>query len=233
MSKSNTFENDLLKLIFQNTAIANIGDAGGLLPSAAPGSLYMTLHTADPGEAGTAVTNECAYPNYARVAQSRNGAAASVVTGSSVSPAANVDFPQALAGANELATHFGYVSSGPAGGTAGKLLYKGIIGGPAKPFTADTGDLITCPAHGFAADDRVVFEAIEGVALPTGLVEGTRYFVLAAGLVTDAFKVSATSGGAAIDVTASGGGLLQKSQAITILPNVTPRLTTGTTVAEG
>lgn len=233
MSKSNTFENDLMKLIFQNTDIANVGDAGGIRGSVAPGNLYMTLHTADPGEAGTAITNECAYANYARVAQSRNGAAASTVTGSSVSPAANVDFPQAGAGANEVATHFGYVSSGPAGGTAGKLLYKGIIGGAAKPFTADTGDLITSPAHGLVLDDRVVFEAIEGVALPTGLVEGTRYWVIAGGLTADAFKVSAAQGGAAVDITVAGGGLLQKSQAITILPNVTPRLTTGTTVTEG
>jgi hypothetical protein len=228
MSKSNTFENDLLNLIFKNTPIANIGDAGGLLASAVAGNLYKTLHTADPGEAGTAITSECAYLNYARVAVVRG--AGFTVTGSSVSPAANVDFPQAGAGANEVATHFGVVNTAAG---AGKLLYKGIIGGAAKPFTADTADLITSPAHGFVTDDRVVFEAIEGVALPTGLVEGTRYFVLAAGLTTDAFKVSATSGGAAIDITVAGGGLVQKSLAITILPNVTPRLTTGTTVTEG
>ena len=57
MSKSNTFENDLLLLIFNNTDIANIGDAGGLQNSAAAGDLYVALHTGDPGEAGTAATN--------------------------------------------------------------------------------------------------------------------------------------------------------------------------------
>ncbi len=37
MSKGNTFENDLLKLIFQNTAIALIGDDNGVQPNAAGG----------------------------------------------------------------------------------------------------------------------------------------------------------------------------------------------------
>ena len=51
MSKGNTFENDLLLLVFNNTAAALIGDASGLQPSATAGSLYVSLHTSDPGEA--------------------------------------------------------------------------------------------------------------------------------------------------------------------------------------
>lgn len=56
MSKGNTFENDLLLLIFNNTDAALIGDATGLRGSSTAGSLYVALHTADPGEAGTAAT---------------------------------------------------------------------------------------------------------------------------------------------------------------------------------
>ena len=52
MSKSNTFENDLLQLLFNNVDIADIGDAAGIQNSATAGSLYLALHTADPGEAG-------------------------------------------------------------------------------------------------------------------------------------------------------------------------------------
>ena len=52
MSKGNTFENDLLLLIFNNTNIANLGDATGIRGSSAAGSLYLALHTTDPGEAG-------------------------------------------------------------------------------------------------------------------------------------------------------------------------------------
>ncbi|MTW08909.1 hypothetical protein GM524_13670, partial [Streptococcus pneumoniae] len=46
MSKTNTFENDLLLLVFNNTDITLIGDAAGLQNSAAAGSLYVSLHTA-------------------------------------------------------------------------------------------------------------------------------------------------------------------------------------------
>ena len=230
MSKSNTFENSLLLLLFNNTNIANIGDATGIRGSTAAGNLWLALHTADPGEAGSAVTNECAYTGYARVAIARSGAGF-VVTASAVSPAANADFPASDATANETATHFSIVNTAAG---AGIILYSGIIGGPYKPFTADTGDLVTSPAHGYAAGDRVVFEAIEGVALPTGIAQGTRYFVIATGLTTDAFKVSTTSGGAALDITAAGGGMVAKSSAISIVgAGVTPRLGTGTTVTEG
>lgn len=40
MSKGNTFENDLLLLIFNNTDAALIGDATGLRGSSTAGSLY-------------------------------------------------------------------------------------------------------------------------------------------------------------------------------------------------
>lgn len=123
MSKSDTFENDLMKLIFQNTAIANIGDAGGLLPSAAAGTLWYSLHTADPGEAGTAVTSETAYTGYARVSAARSSAGFTI-TANSVSPFANVDFGECTAAAGGALTHFGIVNTASG---AGKLLYSGTL----------------------------------------------------------------------------------------------------------
>lgn len=122
MSKSNTFETDLLGLIFTNTAIADIGDVAGLRASTAAGNLWFSLHTADPGEAGTAVTSETAYTSYARVAAVRG--AGFVVTGNSVSPAANVDFPECTASPGAAITHFGVVNSASG---AGKLLYSGTL----------------------------------------------------------------------------------------------------------
>lgn len=53
--------NALLLLLLNNTDWANIGDAGGLQNSAAAGSLYLSLHTASPGEGGGQATNEIAY----------------------------------------------------------------------------------------------------------------------------------------------------------------------------
>ena len=123
MSKSNTFETDLLGLIFNNTAIADIGDVAGLRASTVAGSLYWSLHTADPGEPGTAVTSETAYTGYARVAAARSGAGF-VVTGNSVSPAANVDFAECTAAPGTAITHFGIVNTASG---AGKLLYKGTM----------------------------------------------------------------------------------------------------------
>lgn len=123
MSKTNTFENDLLLLIFNNTDITLIGDAAGLQNSATAGSLYVSLHTADPGEAGSQTTNETAYTGYARVAVARSGAGWTV-TGNSVSPAANIDFGECTASPGAAITHFG-VGTDSSG--AGKLLYKGTV----------------------------------------------------------------------------------------------------------
>ena len=122
MSKGNTFENDLLLLIFNNTAAALIGDASGLQPSATAGSLYVSLHTADPGEAGTQTTNECAYTSYARVAVARSGAGWTV-SGNAVTNAALVQFPQCTGG-SETATYF---AIGTASTSTGKILYKGAL----------------------------------------------------------------------------------------------------------
>jgi hypothetical protein len=122
MSKTNTWENDLLLLVFNNTDVTLIGDAAGLQNSATAGSLYFSLHTADPGEAGDQTTNEIAYTSYARVAVARSGAGFTV-TANAVAPAAAVTFPAGTGGSG-TATHFGI---GASSSGAGKLLYKGAL----------------------------------------------------------------------------------------------------------
>jgi len=69
-----------------------------------------------------------------------------------------------------------------------------------------TNDAIFSDGHGLANTDRVILYNVFGTALATGLTEGTAYFVVSA--ATDSFKVSLTSGGAAVDITALGGGEL-------------------------
>lgn len=122
MSKGNTFENDLLLLLFNNTNIANIGDATGVRGSSTAGSLYMALHSADPGEAGDQTTSEVAYTSYARVAIARSGSGFTV-TGNAVATAANTDFPAATGG-TASATHW---SIGTSSSGTGKILYKGAL----------------------------------------------------------------------------------------------------------
>ena len=119
MSKGNTFENDLLKLVFNGDAIANLADNAGASPLT---DLYVSLHTADPGEDGNQSTSECTYTGYARVSVARTSGGWTI-TANSVSPTADIDFPQATAG-SETATHMGI---GTAASGAGKLLYSGAI----------------------------------------------------------------------------------------------------------
>ncbi len=122
MSLSNTFETALLNHIFNNAAIANVGDAAGLPASAAAGSLYVSLHTADPGEAGSPTTSEATYTGYARVAVARS-AGGWTVSGASASNTAAINFPAATAGSNTL-THFGISTSASGAGT---LLLSGAL----------------------------------------------------------------------------------------------------------
>jgi hypothetical protein len=72
------------------------------------------------------------------------------------------------------------------------------------------GNTIQSPAHGLVANDHVILWATIGAGLPTGLAEDTEYFVIATGLTTDVFELSATLGGSAIDITAIGDGDVQK-----------------------
>jgi hypothetical protein len=122
MSKSNSLENDFLLLLFNNTGSSLIGDATGLRGSTVAGSLFVGLHTADPGEAGTQSTSEATYTGYARKGVVRSGSGWTV-SGNSVSNAAAVTFDQCTAGTNAI-THF---SIGTDLSGAGKLLYKGAL----------------------------------------------------------------------------------------------------------
>ena len=119
MSKGNTFENDLLLLIFNATGIASIADNAASSPLT---NLYVSLHTGDPGEAGDQTTNECTYTSYARVAVARSGSGWTV-SGNAVSNAAAITFPQATGG-SETATYF---AVGTASSSTGKILYSGAL----------------------------------------------------------------------------------------------------------
>lgn len=119
MSKGDTFENDLLSLIFTATAIANIADNAATSPLT---SVYISLHTGDPGETGNQTTNECAYTSYARVAVARTTGGWTVASGTCDNDAA-ITFPAATGG-SETATYF---AVGTAASSTGKILYSGAL----------------------------------------------------------------------------------------------------------
>ena len=118
MSKGNTFENDLVKLIFNKVSITGIATA-----ATGVANLVVSLHTGDPGEAGNQTTSEVAYGSYARQSKART-TGVWAVTNNSASPVANIDFPACTSGTTGVATHF---AIGTAATGTGKILYKGAI----------------------------------------------------------------------------------------------------------
>jgi hypothetical protein len=83
-------------------------------------------------------------------------------------------------------------------------------GGIPEAFTAPdiSNDVLEAPGHGFSNGNTVVVWAVPGVSLPTGLSEGTVYFVTNA--TTDDLTLSLTSGGASVNITAVGSGMIQR-----------------------
>ena len=122
MSMSNASETNLLRLLFNNVDWANVGDAGGLQNSAAAGNLYVSLHSADPGDTGNQTTSEISYTGYARVAVERSSGGWTV-SGNQVSNAATVQFGECTSG-SATATHF---AVGLAATSTGDILYSGSL----------------------------------------------------------------------------------------------------------
>lgn len=110
MSKANTTENDVLKMILQGTDPAYRVGA----------NLYLALFTADPTETGS-IANEATYTSYARVALVK--ATAWTDGGSTFSNAGLIQFPQCTGGSN-LITHVALITTASG---AGQILYKGAL----------------------------------------------------------------------------------------------------------
>jgi hypothetical protein len=71
-----------------------------------------------------------------------------------------------------------------------------------RSFTIDaTADTFTYTAHGYAAGDVIVLNSI---TTTTGISTYPKYYVISSGLTSNAFKLSATAGGSAIDMTTNG-----------------------------
>lgn len=118
MSKGNTFENDVLLITFNATLAAHLG----VLTTTGNANLYVSLHTADPGEGGSQTTSECAFGSYARQAVARSGSGWTVAANSAEN-AATISFPECTSG-SETVTHvaIGTVVSG-----AGQIIYSGAL----------------------------------------------------------------------------------------------------------
>lgn len=129
MPKADTWETGLLNLLFTNATFPNVGNATGLVGSSgagSPGSLYLSLHTSSPGDAGNQQTNEATYTGYARVAVVRTSGAWTVAEVSTIASAVNaaqVTFPLCTGGSSTVT----FVGVGTAPTGAGSLLYYGAL----------------------------------------------------------------------------------------------------------
>lgn len=119
-SIADVFENDIMKLFFNGTAIANIADNAAASPLT---NLYYGLHTLDPGETGNQTTSETTYTSYARVPVARTSGGHGV-TANSVSPTAAVTFPAGTGGSGTV-TYFAIGTVASSG--TGKILFSGTV----------------------------------------------------------------------------------------------------------
>jgi len=141
MSKSDTFESDILKLVFNATAIANLADNAATAPLT---NLFVALHTADPGETGTQATSEATYTGYARatVARTSGGWAISGTAPTTANPVATISFPACTAGTNTIT----FFSVGAAVSGASKIFYSGTVTPNMSVSTGVTPQLATSTA---------------------------------------------------------------------------------------
>lgn len=107
MSAVNDFENKLLLLLFNNTTLANIGDATGLVGSSGAGSTQLALSTSALTDTDTLLTaTEVAYTGYARPTQARSSGGWTV-SGNTASNAALIQFGEMSAGGPDTVVHLG------------------------------------------------------------------------------------------------------------------------------
>lgn len=159
---------------------------------------FLSLHSAFPSTTGASEISGGS-PAYARKAVTWN-AAASGNLDNNANPVFDVP-------ASTTITWIGEWSAATAGTFYGSSPLNATGYAPFVSLAAD--DLIRCDNHGFVDGECVVVLDTAGAVLPTGLTEGTTYFVRDA--TTDNFKLAATSGGTAIDLTADGGGFVVKT----------------------
>lgn len=140
---SNQAQNDLMLLLFNNTAWSTVGGSGGIPGSSPAGSFYCALHTADPTAAGNQSSSEAAYTGYARQAVARSSGGWTV-SGSSPTSATNtaaITFPLCTGGA-ETETWFS-IGVSPSGAT------EALFQGPLSPSLNVSNGII--PSFAIAA----------------------------------------------------------------------------------
>lgn len=141
---------------------------------------------------------------------------------------AQADFPQNTGATQDMIAYGIYDAA-----TAGNLVGIGLLDAdPPILGVGNVDDTIDAYAHGLSTDQRVFVMAAPGALLPSGLAENTAYFVLAAGLTADVFKLSTSSGGAAVNVTVGGASMFMPYTPLTVANLATPSIAIGALVLQ-
>lgn len=157
---------------------------------------HISLHSAYPGTGGS---NELTggSPAYARQAVTWDASALGVLETS-----APLDTFDVAAGSS--VAFAGFWSAASAGTFYGSVTL-GPVGDP-QLATAATSGTFTAPGHTFTDGQQVVASKTLG-ALPTGVTDGNFFWVR--DVSGDTFKLAASSGGAAITVSAAGRAIVR------------------------
>lgn len=207
--------------------------------SATPNTnLFFSLHNANPGAAGSQTTNETAYTNYARVSVARTTGGFLVTTGSgttfsNVSNVGAITFP--LCGVTgDTLTHWGLglLTSG-----AGTLLAYGPIAPAGSPVsfecTSASPGLLTAFGYTPVVNDRVSVYQLPGAqGLPTGLTEGTVYFVGTAPGGNTLTLSTTTANGNPVNTSTTGQGYIYKHGILIVNSGITPTVAAGAAVIQ-
>jgi hypothetical protein len=114
MTASDIFETDLAKMIFNASTSVVFSST----------MLYISLHTAAPGDAGSQITSETTYTGYTRIGVSKVGTTGFTVAGDLAYNTTTITFPQCTGGSGTI-THFGIGCS--SGTSTGYLVFDSSI----------------------------------------------------------------------------------------------------------
>lgn len=210
-SKTNYLENAIIDQVLRGT------------PLVTSASVTIALLTAiASAEAGTVQEVTGSGTLYGRLTASflapTNGATSNSVA---------LTFTQAGA---DWGTVIGFGVNDQAASGSGNFLYIGLLGDAPVNFVNDdlTTEFLTAGSHSLVENNQVRVSATPGGSLPTGLSEDTTYFVSASidNSITQ-FALSATEGGAAIDLSEVGSGVFIKLNSRTIQANDTAEFGAG------
>lgn len=232
MTKPNRIERDLLDLVLRNGArgnsnafISNSWLAAG--SGAGSTNCYIHLFKAGLAESATNVSDgsEADYGNYAAEAVVRGNNNWDSLGGGLFANGntSNFTFPQASsANTPQTLTHWAVASSN------GSIFYSGpLTDSDPQPFVMESSDdVVRVINHGHSSNDQIILIALPNVTFPSGGGMVSNTLLYARDVSNDGLKVATSSGGAAINVTASGAGLIAGMNAQAISENNTPRFVT-------